>query len=503
MVTITDAPPAFDAKAMVEPTSTRNACDLNTAGDVVTLGLAGGSVADPDAAPHNVGCAPSETLTYTWRISDWPGGATPVLTAYDGSGCAAPTAGSGHTLAVPSASAQVCLWTDPTLGRRHRDVQRRPRRLRRHDDRDQPRRRRARRRRRAAVHHRHQPRRRQLRRRPHPAPGVRRRRRPRRSRRLRRPRPQLRVERLARRPTDLARRCRAGPCRPTSSTCRASASARRCACASRRVDRTGELVPPAVCAPDADDCVVHSCASLARTFATSGRHGTSSCAERSRWRWRSAGCGDDTNSTAPRTWASARAATWPRPAAPLVHANAVDPATGRDDHRAPARLTAVANVSGVFGPHWTLTRAGDSTSVTPTATDSTGLRVQYDVTRAGHLDVHGHLRLGAVRGASDRSRSATRSACRSSIASACCRPRPAASRSPRPPSPSPAACRFCAEPHRSTRAPPSAASCARAASASPARCGSSPTTGPTPSGSPAPTAASRSRCRRRATTRRF
>ena len=41
MVTITDAPPLFSDKAMVVPTSTRNACDLNAAGDVVTLALMG------------------------------------------------------------------------------------------------------------------------------------------------------------------------------------------------------------------------------------------------------------------------------------------------------------------------------------------------------------------------------------------------------------------------------------------------------------------------------
>jgi hypothetical protein len=122
MVTITDAKPAFVDKAKVVPTSLGDACHLYAAGDVVTLALSGPTpgvpaVADADAgARATIGdCAPSETLSYTWRISDWPGGAKPVLTAFDGLGCTAPTASSGTTLVVPDALTQVCLWTDPTL----------------------------------------------------------------------------------------------------------------------------------------------------------------------------------------------------------------------------------------------------------------------------------------------------------------------------------------------------------------------------------------------------
>jgi len=120
MVTITDAPPVFATKSMVRATSTRNACDLNAAGDVVTLVLAGPKavtepVSDADADAHHAGCAPSETLMYSWRISDFPGGAKPVLTAFDGSGCLAPTSASGLVLEVPTPGTQVCLWTDPML----------------------------------------------------------------------------------------------------------------------------------------------------------------------------------------------------------------------------------------------------------------------------------------------------------------------------------------------------------------------------------------------------
>ena len=112
MVTITDAPPAFADKSMIIRTSTPNACNLNAAGDVVTLKL-DGSVSDPDMTP--LGCPSAETLSYQWRISDWPGGAKPMLTAFDGLGCPSPTAESGTTLVVPNATTQVCLWTDPAL----------------------------------------------------------------------------------------------------------------------------------------------------------------------------------------------------------------------------------------------------------------------------------------------------------------------------------------------------------------------------------------------------
>ena len=66
-----------------------------------------------------------------------------------------------------------------------------------------------------------------------------------------------------------------------------------------------------------------------------------------------------------------------------VHAAAIDPTTGAVTDHVPARLTAYAEVTGVSGPRWTLQRTGDPTSVTPTPTDSSGLRVQYDVTAPG------------------------------------------------------------------------------------------------------------------------
>ena len=116
MVTIEDAPPIFSADAMVIPTSTRNACNLNTAGDVLTLAFKG-SVDDADAtvsAPDN-SCAGHEKISYVWRISAQPSGTKPVLTIYNGSGCAQPTAASGLTVTAADAAMQVCLWTDPMI----------------------------------------------------------------------------------------------------------------------------------------------------------------------------------------------------------------------------------------------------------------------------------------------------------------------------------------------------------------------------------------------------
>ena len=120
MVTITDAPPVFVDQAIVQPTSTGDACHLYAGGDVVTLALAGPTqgipaVGDADGGAHGVGCAPSETLRYTWRITAWPDGAQPVLTAWDGQGCLPKTSSSGTTLAVSDASQQVCLWTDANV----------------------------------------------------------------------------------------------------------------------------------------------------------------------------------------------------------------------------------------------------------------------------------------------------------------------------------------------------------------------------------------------------
>src|SRR5262249_29785190 len=67
----------------------------------------------------------------------------------------------------------------------------------------------------------------------------------------------------------------------------------------------------------------------------------------------------------------------------VVQVTATDPGSGATTDHVPARLVAVAMTAGARGPHWSLTRAGDSASVTPVATDSTGLRVQYDVTEPG------------------------------------------------------------------------------------------------------------------------
>ena len=114
MLTITDAPPIFSSGAAIQKTSTPNACDLNTAGDVITLVL-DGTVDDADAAVHKGGCAPVDHLTYTWRISDSPSGTKPVLTPFTNNACVTPTAASGPTLSVSNPKAQVCLWTDPMI----------------------------------------------------------------------------------------------------------------------------------------------------------------------------------------------------------------------------------------------------------------------------------------------------------------------------------------------------------------------------------------------------
>jgi hypothetical protein len=115
MLTITDAPPVFSSGAAIQQTSTPDACNLNTAGDVITLQL-NGTIADADATAANAGCTPIDKLTYTWRIKDAPSGTKPALTMYDdNNGCLPMTAGSGPTLAVPNSATQVCLWTDPMI----------------------------------------------------------------------------------------------------------------------------------------------------------------------------------------------------------------------------------------------------------------------------------------------------------------------------------------------------------------------------------------------------
>ncbi|MCU1276829.1 MAG: hypothetical protein JWM53_375 [bacterium] len=121
MVTISDAPPAFDAQATVVPTSTRDACNLIVAGDIVTFGLmapngiAPVSDADADAASPYPKCPGAEKLTYTWRIREQPSGTNPVLTLLDTSGCRKPTATSGLRVSTSDPKAQVCLWTDPMI----------------------------------------------------------------------------------------------------------------------------------------------------------------------------------------------------------------------------------------------------------------------------------------------------------------------------------------------------------------------------------------------------
>jgi hypothetical protein len=120
MITITNAAPKFGPTAMVQQSSLRNACDLTPAGEPITLGLSGGdgggvSDADSDQYASAPGCVPSEKVTYTWRISDWPAGGKPVLTSYDGVHCAKPTSLDGSTITVANSTDQVCLWTDETV----------------------------------------------------------------------------------------------------------------------------------------------------------------------------------------------------------------------------------------------------------------------------------------------------------------------------------------------------------------------------------------------------
>jgi hypothetical protein len=114
MVTITNAPPVF-MNATIKQTSTRDACDVNAAGDPVTLAL-DGSVSDADIGAHStgIGCSNNDHRVYTWRINDAPGG-MPVLTPFNGTSCTPPTAASGPTLAVNDTKTQVCLWTDPMV----------------------------------------------------------------------------------------------------------------------------------------------------------------------------------------------------------------------------------------------------------------------------------------------------------------------------------------------------------------------------------------------------
>jgi hypothetical protein len=118
MITISDAPPAFSSDAKVVPTSARDACDLNAAGDTITLGLKG-QIADVDAGGSgaNLACGPGEKLTYTWRIAAQPSGTRPVLTLYDAvaRACVDKNALSGSSVVAPDDTTQVCLWTDAMI----------------------------------------------------------------------------------------------------------------------------------------------------------------------------------------------------------------------------------------------------------------------------------------------------------------------------------------------------------------------------------------------------
>ena len=188
---------------------------------------------------------------------------------------------------------------------------------------------------------------------------------------------------------------------------REGARARRGARPHRRARAAGDAAPST---PPTARC---RRARRNRTFATSGRHGTSSSASPRRLRRRRArrlrrrlqrlrrrrhGHG-----RRPRHGAPARSDLALRSCV-LVQVSAIDPSTGAITDHAPARLTAVAAGRGRHR------RAVDADaapatrrSVTPMAIDSTGLRVQYDVTDAGTLDLRRRLRLRAA--AADRRRS--------------------------------------------------------------------------------------------------
>ncbi len=98
-----------------------------------------------------------------------------------------------------------------------------------------------------------------------------------------------------------------------------------------------------------------------------------------------AGCalGDDATSSTSQDLAAPGGSDMGVLNCPLVHVDAVDPVTGAPTTVVPARLIATVAVSGVSGPHWSLMRAGDSTSIVPMAIGSTGLSVQSDVSDAG------------------------------------------------------------------------------------------------------------------------
>jgi hypothetical protein len=115
VLTVTRAKPMFTGNGTAAQSSSHDICGNNTAGNPITVHL-DGAVTDAGAGLHaSSGCSAAETLSYTWRVTDWPGGSKPTLTLFDGSTCATPTAASGKTLVVPDTLMHVCLWTDPTL----------------------------------------------------------------------------------------------------------------------------------------------------------------------------------------------------------------------------------------------------------------------------------------------------------------------------------------------------------------------------------------------------
>ena len=153
------------------------------------------------------------------------------------------------------------------------------------------------------------------------------------------------------------------------------------------------------------------------TFATSGRHGTSSCASAvvvaaAVARRVAATHGPDITG----------AATTSRPTASPTWAPGCASVIGHGDRRAAGTPTTTRRRGSTRsltprarGPHWTLTHTGDTTSVDAARPPTrSNLRVQYDVTRRGHVDLHGHASTPGRAACRARSRSTTRRAPRSS-----------------------------------------------------------------------------------------
>jgi hypothetical protein len=117
MLSITNAPPVFGMDVKPQQSSGGgNLCDKNSAGETITIGLAGPKgvplAQDPDAIAPGTGCGGGTPFTATWRIVGQPAGTKAVLTKYLGNGCDGRAATSGPSLTVDSPTTQVCLWTD-------------------------------------------------------------------------------------------------------------------------------------------------------------------------------------------------------------------------------------------------------------------------------------------------------------------------------------------------------------------------------------------------------